>query len=91
VKTNRERIIWFVCCYICYIYAFKLSLYDLVSFCITLFLHLVFTNFHTNFADFPYENHLVKTGSVVLIIYGYDYCWYMHKLCFAGTNDGRVP
>jgi len=58
---------------ICYIYAFKLSLYDLVSCCITLFLHLAFTSFHTDFVGFPYENHLVKTSSMVLMIYGYDY------------------
>jgi len=71
---------------ICYISTLKLDLYDLVSCCITLLLHLVFTSFHTDFASFPYENHLVKTGFVVLMIYGYDYFWYMHKLCFAGTN-----
>jgi len=63
-----------------------LGLYDLVSCCITMFLHLIFTSFHTDFAGFPYENHLVKTGFVVLMIYGYDYFWYMHKLSFAGTN-----
>ena len=63
-----------------------LGLYDLVSCCITLILHLVFTSFHTDFVDFPYENHLVKISFVVLMIYQYDYCWYMHKLCFAGTN-----
>jgi len=71
---------------ICYISALKLGLYDLVSCCITLILHLVFTCFHTDFAGFSYENHLVKIGFVVLMIYGYDYCWYMHKLGFVGTN-----
>jgi len=51
-----------------------------------LIFHLVFTIFHTDFVGFPYENHLVKIGYVVLMIYGYDYFWKMHKLCFAGTN-----
>ena len=67
VKKNRRRIIWFVCCYVS---TLKLSLYDLVSCCITLFLHLAFTSFHIDFSGFPYENHLVKIGFVVLMIYG---------------------
>ena len=71
---------------ICYISVFKLGLYHLVSCYITLILHLVFTSFHTDFVGFPYDNHLVKTGFVVLMIYGYDYFWYMHNLCFAGSN-----
>jgi len=54
---------------ICYISALKLGLYDLVSCCITLIFHLVFTSFHTDFGGFPYE----KTGYVVLMIFGYDY------------------
>jgi len=56
-----------------YIFAFKLGLYDLVSCCITLILHFVFTSFHTDFAGFPYQKHLVKIGYVVLMIYGHDY------------------
>ena len=71
---------------ICYISALKLGLYDLVRCCITLILHLVFTSFHSDFVGFPYENHLVKTSFVVLMISGYDYFWYMEKLCFAGTK-----
>jgi len=58
---------------ICYISALKMGLYDLVRCCITLILRLVFTGFHTNFAGFPFENHLVKISYVVLMIYGYDY------------------
>jgi len=86
VKTNRGNYMVCMLLSICYISAFKLGLYDLVSCYITLILHLVFTSFHTDFVGFPYENHPVKTSSMVLMIYGYDYCWYMHKLCFAGTN-----
>jgi len=71
---------------ICYIFALKLGLYDLVSCSITLISHLVFTSFDIDFVGSPYENHLVKTGFVVLMISRYDYFWYMHKLCFAGTN-----
>jgi len=56
-----------------YIFALKLGLYDLVSCCITLILHFVFTSFHIDFVGFPYENHLVKTSYVVLMISEYDY------------------
>ena len=52
---------------ICYISALKLGLYDLVSCCITLILHLVFTSFHIDFVGFPY------TSYVVLMISGFHY------------------
>jgi len=58
---------------ICYIFALELGLYDLVSYSITLISHLVFTSFNNDIFGSPYENHLVKTGFVVLMIFGYDY------------------